>query len=897
MIEQCHPSQIPVRGRKSTVNADEWREIVELRQSGESISGIATRLKVSRNTVRRALNFEAPPRDHRPRSGSSADALRPRIAAALDVDPNVTVAQLHRELEWSGSRNTLASAVRRVKEERSRTTGSRTSSIRTSTGTDIPLFSTSFVGRSEDLDKIRVLLGDSRFVTVAGPGGIGKTRLAAEAAATYRRAFSDGVRFVELASLRSETLLPQTILDALGFDERDAPERSATESLLESIRYKHLLLVLDNCEHLVSACAELISLLLRNTEHVKILVTSREVLSIPEEHVLVLDPLSMTDHRDPDRPGPAIELFESRASAALSGFFITDSSRDAARRVCTQLDGMPLAIELACARLTALSVEDLAERLDDRLALLTTGNRGGPSRHRSLHATVEWSYDLCTSQEQVLWARLSVFSEGFDLAAAESVCAGGPVDAASILDTITGLIGKSVLQRTTGEGRVRFKMLETIRHFGAGKLSDGEKAELRVAHLRWCAELVRTARRSWTGAEQERVSARLRENRANLRSALQAALSDRNHETLHLASSLVATWFLWSSAFSVREHRMWVTEFLGRDDMAEDVVAKLNATLGLLQTMQGERVQAARALAAAAQRARELGDNATLAFALQTQGLNTYLGGNFEAGERHLSDALTLYERLPGITDLMWTAHIEMGMLCSSRGETERAAENFEFVYAQASATGEKWMLSYAVYGLGLVELVRGRHDEAITHAMNALALNRAFDDTVGATLVTDLLAWAEAAAGSGERAAVLLGAASSMWESFGMQLYGSRHWVERREVYESRARTSLGDELYTTSRRWGSTLSIAELIAYALDEEPDDNPAASPHPVVGLSPREMDIAQYVAHGLTNREIADRLVLSIRTVEGHVAHLLRKLGIARRSQVAASLAERSARLE
>lgn len=384
---------------------------------------------------------------------------------------------------------------------------------------------------------------------------------------------------------------PQTILDALGFDERDAPERSATESLLESIRYKHLLLVLDNCEHLVSACAELISLLLRNTEHVKILATSREVLAIPEEHVLVLDPLSMTDHRDPDRPGPAIELFESRASAALSGFFITDSSRDAARRVCTQLDGMPLAIELACARLTALSVEDLAERLDDRLALLTTGNRGGPSRHRSLHATVEWSYDLCTPQEQVLWARLSVFSEGFDLAAAESVCAGDPVDAASILDTITGLIGKSVLQRTTGEGRVRFKMLETIRHFGAGKLSDREKAELRVAHLRWCAELVRTARRSWTGAEQERVSARLRENRANLRSALQAALSDRNHETLHLASSLVATWFLWSSAFSVREHRTWVTEFLGRGDIAEDVVAKLNATLGLLQTMQGERVK------------------------------------------------------------------------------------------------------------------------------------------------------------------------------------------------------------------------------------------------------------------------------------------------------------------
>lgn len=876
--------------REDTVNADEWREIVELRQAGESISGIATRLKVSRNTVRRALDFEAPPRDHRPRSGSSADALRPRIAAALDADPDVTVAQLHRELEWSGSRNTLAAAVRRVKEERSpRTTGTRTSNTRIASAADIPLFSTSFVGRVEELHKIRVLLGDSRLVTVAGPGGIGKTRLAAEAATAYRRAFSDGIRFVELAALRSESLLPQTILDTLGFDERDTPDRSATESLLESVRSKHLLLVLDNCEHLVGACAELISLILRHTEHVKILATSREVLSIPDEYVHVLEPLSTSDHRDPDRPGAAIELFENRASAALSGFTITNSSRDAARRVCTQLDGMPLAIELACARLTALSVEDLAERLDDRLALLTTGNRGGPSRHRSLHATVEWSYDLCTTQEQVLWARLSIFSEGFDLAMAESICAGVPVDAASILDTITGLIGKSVLQRTTSEGRVRFKMLETIRHFGAGKLSDDEKAELRVEHLRWCAELVHAARRSWTGAEQEGASTRLRENRANLRSALQTALTDRGHETLHLASGVVATWFLWSSAFSVREHRMWVTEFLALADLTGDVVPQLYATLGVLQTMQGDRAEAVRTLDTAARRAREIGDDATLAFALQTQGLNTYLGGDFEGGERHLSDALALYERLPGITDLMWTAHIEMGMLYSSSGEDERAAEHFAFVHARASAAGEKWMLSYAVYGLGLVALVRGRYDEAITHAIEALALNRAFDDTVGATLVTDLLAWAEAAAGSGERAAVLLGAASSMWDSFGMQLYGSRHWVQRREVYESRARTALGSSVYSASHRRGSTLSMAELIAFALDEELPDSHGPSSYPAAGLSPRERDIAQCVADGLTNKEIADRLVLSVRTVEGHVAHVLRKLGLARRHQVAAAL--------
>ncbi|SNT45214.1 ATP-binding protein [Rhodococcoides kyotonense] len=856
------------------MNADEWREIVDLRRSGESISGISVALNISRNTVRRALEFDGPPPDHRPRIGSSADALRPRIAAALESDPDVTVAQLHRDLQWSGSRNTLAGTVRRVKEERS--SGGRAS---VPSATDLPVFSTSFVGRDDELQAIRTMLGESRLVTIAGPGGIGKTRLAAEAASAFRRAFDDGVRFVELAAVRSDTLLPQTVMDALGLDDRDSPDRSATESLLESLRTKHMLVVLDNCEHLVGVCAALISLILRSTEHVKVLTTSREVLSTPDEHVHVLDPLSTT--------GAALELFENRAAAALSGFAITPSTRDAVRRVCTQLDGMPLAIELACARLTALSVDDLAERLDDRLSLLTIGNRGGPSRHRSLHATVEWSYDLCTTEEQVLWARLSVFSGGFDLAMAENICAGAPVDAPGILDALSGLIGKSVLQRTADEGRIRFTMLETIRQFGASKLTTREKSDLGIVHLRWCADLVRSSRRSWTGSDQVRATRGLRENRANLRAALQTALTDSGHETLKLAAGLVATWFLWSSAFSVREQRMWVTEFLHREGVPDDVLPRLHATLGLLQTMQGERSAAVGTLATAASAAREHGDDATLAFALQTQGLNTYLGGDFLMGERSLSEALSLYDARPDITDLMWTAHIEMGMLCSSNGETERAAENFEFVHAQASATGEKWMLSYAVYGLGLVALVRGRHDEAIARAIESLELKRAFDDTVGATLVTDLLAWAEAAAGSGERAAVLLGAASSMWDSFGAQLYGSEHWVQRREVYESRARAALGDAAYAALHRRGESLSMADLIEYALGEQSDDAVPSSDSPN-GLSPREMDVAQLVSEGLSNKEIADRLVLSIRTVEGHVAHVLRKLGVARRHQIALS---------
>jgi ATP/maltotriose-dependent transcriptional regulator MalT len=236
----------------------------------------------------------------------------------------------------------------------------------------------------------------------------------------------------------------------------------------------------------------------------------------------------------------------------------------------------------------------------------------------------------------------------------------------------------------------------------------------------------------------------------------------------------------------------------------------------------------------------------------------------------------------------MWTAHVEMGMLLSSDGETDRAAEHFEFVRNQASATGERWMLSYAIYGLGLVALGREQYHEAAQFAIESLRLKRAFEDTVGTTLVIDLLAWAEAASGSGERAAVFLGAASTMWDSFGMQLYGSQHWVERHATYELRARNLLGDNAYQDASRRGATMSPAEITAFALDEETQRR-TASPEPEHVLSAREQDIAGYIAEGLSNKEIATLMVLSVRTVEGHVSNLLRKLGVSRRQQVPTAL--------
>ncbi|MDV7353251.1 LuxR C-terminal-related transcriptional regulator [Rhodococcus oxybenzonivorans] len=869
------------------MNADEWREIRELHAKGATIKGIAESLGMSRNTVRRALAYDEPPTDHRPRKGSVADAFEPAIRTLLAEDPDISIADIHRAIGWDRSRNTLAKLVRHIRSESSNQPPEV--ALYPQYGSSIPTFSTGFVGRDGELFALRRLLGTTRLITITGPGGIGKTRLAVQTATDFRRAFADGVRFIELASLKTSGLLAQEVLDGLGIGQPDLPGRPLEEVLVHYLRHKQMLIILDNCEHIVDSCADLVAYLLRHTTQVSIIATSRERLAVAAEHVFTLAPLSTTRSDDSGSVGAALQLFESRAAAVLAGFSITDRNRDTVRRICSQLDGIPLSIELACARLSVLSVQDLEQRLDRRLELLTTGNRSGPERHRTLQATVDWSYELCTSAQQKLWARLSVFVDEFDLPMAEQVCSDDELPAQLILDGISALVGKSLLQREQRGDSARFRMLETIREYGAGKLSPTEADALQLRHLESCSTLVRSSVESWASSGQQRAGELLRSNRANLRKALHTALSAGSDKMLSTATELVSTaWFLWSSGFSVREHRMWLMRIAERDTAPTARRGRLLATLGLVQTMQGDRSAASEVLDESIRLASACGDDATIAFATQTKGLKDYLDGDFESAEPLFKDALNRYEELPENIDLLWALHIEMGMFYCSTLDTVRALEHFEFVRAHSELAGERWMLSYAVYGLGLAALADERYDEALRRAMESLALKREFlDDVVGTSLVTDLLSWAEAAAGSKERSAVLLGAASRMWESFGMQLYGSRHWVERRAEFESTARTGLGDERFAQCRRRGAEMSIPEMVRFALKEEvPIEHRSSGSSAAALLSPRELEVARLIADGLSNKEIAARMVLSPRTVEGHVVRILRKLGMTGRHQVA-----------
>ncbi|MFS3128846.1 LuxR C-terminal-related transcriptional regulator [Nocardioides sp. Bht2] len=882
------------------MNQDEWERINALHTSGESIKGIARKLGMSRNTVRRALSLSTAPEDARGSRSTLYDRYGAEIRGLLTADPDLRVADVAEALDWQHAASTLAGYIARARLESQADPGavSEPEPEPTGTGTPpvgLPRFSTAFVGRRAELSRLRTLLGGHRLITITGIGGIGKTRLATRLAHEVRRAFPDGVRFVELAALRSPELLPQAVLEGLQLAGRDQQGSTAEAALVEYLADRQMLLVIDNCEHVVDACAALVRTLLQETSSLTIVVTSREVLSLPEEFTFPLAPLPVAGPGsaadDDHTTETAVALFESRADAVLGGFRIDDSNREAVRRVCARLDGLPLAIELACARLPVLSVSELADRLDRRLELLTTGNRAAPSRHQSLAATLDWSHDLCTPEQQLLWSRASLFAGGFDLVMAEEVCADASLPAPRVLDAIMALVGKSILLREERAGAVRFRMLETIREYGQSRLDETATDDLHRRLLTWIHAKVRELVTAWTGPDQVRINAWFRANRANLRTALQwAAQSQTDPKVRTTAAQVVAEpWFLWAGGFSVREHRLWLDR-LADSVAGTPVQGEVLATLAFVETLQGDRASAATALDVAGRIAEAADDLRTLDFVEHGRGLIAYFAGEFDRAEPLLLDALARYRERPPRGGLRSALGVHLGMLHASKDEVELAEQHYAAVEAQSEATGERWYRAYAEFGLGSVALRSGDAERARELARAGLGRIREFDDEIGATLLLDLLGWSETVLSEAERAAILAGSAAKLWGGFGRQLYGSRHWVEVRERHVAAARHQLGADRYTRLQAEGALKSVTAAIAFALDETEEAPLGTGGQPGVNdLTRRENEVAAMVADGLSNKEIAARLVLSPRTVEGHVERVLQKLCVTNRTQVAAAL--------
>src|SRR5215472_3350934 len=388
---------------------------------------------------------------------------------------------------------------------------------------NLPAELTSFVGRRGELAEVRRLLAGSRLVTLTGIGGVGKTRLALRAAAGVRRAFRDGVWLVRLDQLRDEALVAQAVAAALGLQDRAGYAPAA--SLAEYLAGRQLLLVLDNCEHLVDAVAELAGLLLRAAAGLRVLATSREALTIDGETVLAVPPLPVPP------PGrrltaaeltrfPAVGLFAERAAQVVPGFAVTEANAAAVAGICRRVDGLPLAIELAAARLPVLSAQQIDERLGDRLGLLTRGGRARPARQQTLRASIEWSWELCSRAERLVWARCSVFAGGFELDAAEGVCADDRLAAGRVLDLLAGLAGKSILIAGYREGVARYRLPEPLREFGQERLCEsGEETALRRRHRDWHEQLARRVDVDWLSPQMTEWAPRLFREHANVQAA------------------------------------------------------------------------------------------------------------------------------------------------------------------------------------------------------------------------------------------------------------------------------------------------------------------------------------------------------------------------------------------
>jgi predicted ATPase/DNA-binding NarL/FixJ family response regulator len=763
---------------------------------------------------------------------------------------------------------------------------------------NLPAEVTSFIGRRHEVSGVRRLLSTSRLVTLTGTGGVGKTRLAQRVSLEMRRAFPDGVWLVELAELRDPDLLAVTVAEVLGVREEsvsaDAP------GLATFLADKQALLVLDNCEQIVGACADLAETLLRSCPQLRILATSRQALRIAGEATLTVQPLTVPDPESATTPA-ALAQYESasllidRASAVLPSFTLDEQNCVTVARLCQALEGMPLAIELAAARLRVLSLEQILDRLTDRYRLLTTGTRNAPARQQTLRALVDWSWDLCSEPERTLWARLSVFSGGLELDAAEAVCSGGDLPAESILDLIASLVDKSVLTRTGDGRRVRYRMLEVIREYGAARLvEDAEQPAMCRRHCEWYAHLAARGDAHWVSPNQAELMLRLRHEQANLRVALEFAVTEGPPElALRFAADLENHWFV--RGF-LSEGRHWLDRALAMAPPPRHWTrVKALRVASWIAIVQSDRARAETLLAEARQLNDTLPASVEAAYIPVVQGNTAMFSGDHAAALPLFEEALKRFRAAGATSGEIWT----LAVLGLTRGLAYEPSQGFADLIAcrdLAAANGEVWWRSFALWALSVLRWRDGDNAGASEAAKEGLQIHRLVEDEqFGVGLSLESLAWIAVTEHRDVRAAQLLGASGRMWRAMHTSLSAFRSLRDFHDQSLSQVRSRLGEKAFDAAARRGAELSTADAVELAMERGgrtalPVPRTAAANGPASGLTRREREVATLIAEGLSNREIASRLVVAQRTAEGHVENILSKLGFTSRAQVAAWLA-------
>jgi len=741
---------------------------------------------------------------------------------------------------------------------------------------------------------VQARLAGARLLTLTGVGGCGKTRLALELSRAVVDDYPDGVWLVELAALADPALVPQTV--AAVFNMRETPGQPIAGALARALRGRSLLLVLDNCEHVLDACAQLMDALLRACPNLRVLATSREALGITGEigwrvpSLAVPDPQHLPTFAELEQ-NPAIRLFVERATAVQPRFLLTERNAPAVAQVCQRLDGIPLALELAAARIEALSVDQLAARLDQRFHVLTGGSRTALPRQHTLLATLDWSYDLLSDSERRAFNRLSVFAGGWTLEAAEAICPGEGVEHQNALDLLLQLVRKSLVVAEEGpDGAERYRLLETPRQYAHERLTAaGELEAVQDRHASYYLQLAEEAEpqfidREWT--------ARLSAEHDNLRATMRwFSESNAVAQTVRLGGAL---WRLWVVGGYLAEGRAQLRILMALPGLsrASSDWARLAFCDGTLAFVAGDCTAARDRLDDVVALRRTLGDRHDLAVALSYLGNVVREQADYLAAQTWLEESLTLSEEL-GDRGLSAETLDRLGTVAHALGDDSLARSQFDQGLALAEEVGNLNDQPWLLHNLGCLALDQGDYPAARRWLAQSIELRREWDKL---GLVHALAEFACLAAAEGLPAAALrlAGAAAGLTQQTGIPIqYTERLRYER---WLAVARHALGEEVAAAAWAEGNHMRLDQAIACALaPHEPEAALTATEplpaQPANRLTPREREVAALVARGNSNRQIGEALVITERTVAAHIEHILNKLGFTSRTQIGVWAAE------
>lgn len=753
---------------------------------------------------------------------------------------------------------------------------------------NLPVALSSFIGRSHQMSELKALIIETRLVTLTGTGGVGKSRLALELAHELHDVFDDGVWLVDLATIDADRVAAATAA-SLGLPE--LLTRWAAPGLAGSLA-GHQLLVLDNCERDIDCAAVLVSALLESVPDLHVLVTSRQTLNVPGEAIYSVPPLPAPEYSDRDMSSvagsDAVTLFLDRGSNVDPEFTLTEHNVAAIARLCARLQGLPLAIELAATKLRMLSVEQLEDRLCDMFRLAEPSSPAVQSRHRSLWMLADWSFDLCSPPERLLWTRLAIFPSGFDIDAIEAVCYGPDAEPIDVLTTVSGLVNKSILVPERHDGVVRYFLFDVLRQYARARLAASEHDTVVARrHRDYYMDLAERMCASWpcqnSGTTWFTV---LRREHANLRSALLTATRtlDGRRRGLRMCATLG---YYWIASGAHDEGRRRLERFLDADQEPSVDRARALAVRAWLHLLRDDPAPARAMLVDAKRLSEDSGDSRACALVTLGTGLSQLREPDVAAAARTLlrayADLLQVQEEPAAAFALL--QHVVARSCAEASDNANQLRADILRLSGEATPS---WALAYAEWEAGVIHC-RGREYERANELADSVITTLARSgDVLGAALGLTLSAWCASGLGDHRRATRLLGAIDRFWPSIGGPSSACGGLVLDQQRCRDECGEALGDGRYDTQFESGAALSIDEAVAES--HEPL-RPSPTKQLMTPLTRREADVAKLIVGGHTNKEIAAALVLSPRTVDTHVENILKKLGFSSRTQIATWLAE------